>query len=46
MILDGRPQSGRSWSRLDGVDLLRGLAIFFALMNHVNVRLLSAHSQG
>jgi peptidoglycan/LPS O-acetylase OafA/YrhL len=25
--------------RLDGVDLLRGLAIFFVLMNHVNMRL-------
>ncbi len=29
--------------RLDGVDLLRGLAIFFVLMNHVNMRLLLAH---
>jgi peptidoglycan/LPS O-acetylase OafA/YrhL len=29
--------------RLDGVDLLRGLAIFFVLMNHVNVRLNLAH---
>src|SRR5277367_3237996 len=29
----------RSESRLDGVDLLRALAIFFVLMNHVNVRL-------
>jgi peptidoglycan/LPS O-acetylase OafA/YrhL len=27
------------WKRLDGIDLLRGLAIFFVLMNHVNVRL-------
>ena len=27
------------WKRLDGVDLLRGLAIFFVLMNHVNIRL-------
>jgi uncharacterized membrane protein YeiB len=27
------------WTRLDGVDLLRGLAIFFVLMNHVNMRL-------
>ena len=27
------------WKRLDGVDLLRGLAIFFVLMNHVNMRL-------
>lgn len=32
----------RSWNRLDGVDLLRGLAILFVLMNHVNMRLLSA----
>jgi peptidoglycan/LPS O-acetylase OafA/YrhL len=32
----------RSWTRLDGVDLLRGLAIFFVLMNHVNMRLLFA----
>ena len=30
------PASGR----IDGVDLLRGLAIFFVLMNHVNIRLL------
>ena len=29
-------------SRLDGVELLRGLAIFFVLMNHVNMRLSSA----
>ncbi len=33
----------RSWTRLDGVDLLRGLAIFFVLMNHVNMRLRFAH---
>lgn len=32
----------RSWARLDGVDILRGLAIFFVLMNHVNMRLLIA----
>jgi peptidoglycan/LPS O-acetylase OafA/YrhL len=31
-----------NWSRLDGVDLLRGLAIFFVLMNHVNMRLIGA----
>jgi peptidoglycan/LPS O-acetylase OafA/YrhL len=35
-------EAPRSWSRLDGVDLLRGLAILFVLMNHVNMRLLSA----
>jgi peptidoglycan/LPS O-acetylase OafA/YrhL len=34
--------SAHSWTRLDGVDLLRGLAIFFVLMNHVNMRLLGA----
>ena len=34
----------RSWKRLDGVDVLRGLAIFFVLMNHVNMRLLGAKS--
>jgi peptidoglycan/LPS O-acetylase OafA/YrhL len=34
--------SGRGGQRLDGVDLLRGLAIFFVLMNHVNIRLLGA----
>jgi len=38
--LPGNP--ARSWTRLDGVDLLRALAIFFVLMNHVNMRLLSA----
>jgi peptidoglycan/LPS O-acetylase OafA/YrhL len=31
-----------TWKRLDGIDLLRGLAIFFVLMNHVNIRLLGA----
>jgi peptidoglycan/LPS O-acetylase OafA/YrhL len=40
MVGDGGP--ARSWRRLDGVDLLRGLAIFFVLMNHVNMRLLGA----
>lgn len=29
--------------RVDGIDLLRGLAIFFVLMNHISIRLLSAH---
>jgi peptidoglycan/LPS O-acetylase OafA/YrhL len=33
---------GQDLARLDGVDLLRGLAIFFVLMNHVNMRLLGA----
>jgi peptidoglycan/LPS O-acetylase OafA/YrhL len=31
-----------SQKRLDGIDLLRGLAIFFVLMNHINIRLLGA----
>jgi peptidoglycan/LPS O-acetylase OafA/YrhL len=31
-----------TWKRLDGIDLLRGLAIVFVLMNHVNIRLLAA----
>ncbi len=30
------------WRRLDGVDLLRGLAILLVLMNHVNMRLRGA----
>lgn len=33
---------GATTKRLDGIDLLRGLAIFFVLMNHVNIRLLIA----
>ena len=36
-VLPGNP--ARSWARLDGIDLLRALAIFFVLMNHVNMRL-------
>ncbi len=28
--------------RLDGIDLLRGLSIFFVLMNHINIRLRGA----
>jgi peptidoglycan/LPS O-acetylase OafA/YrhL len=35
--------AARSWSRVDGIDLLRGLAIFSVLMNHVNMQLLFAH---
>lgn len=31
-----------SRKRIDGIDLLRGLAIFFVLMNHVNMRLVLA----
>ncbi|HEY4358065.1 MAG TPA: acyltransferase [Acidobacteriaceae bacterium] len=32
----------RGWSRIDGIDILRGLSILFVLMNHVNMRLLFA----
>jgi peptidoglycan/LPS O-acetylase OafA/YrhL len=35
-------EQATSWRRLDGVDLLRGVAIFFVLMNHVNMRLVGA----
>src|SRR5258708_22800661 len=42
VLLSGSPQTAPDWKRLDGVDLLRGLAIFFVLMNHVNMRLLIA----
>jgi uncharacterized membrane protein len=42
VLLSGSPHTAPGWERLDGVDLLRGLAIFFVLMNHVNMRLLIA----
>lgn len=32
-----------SQNRIDGIDLFRGMAIFFVLMNHVNMRLRLAH---
>jgi|HubBroStandDraft_6_1064221.scaffolds.fasta_scaffold123009_2 peptidoglycan/LPS O-acetylase OafA/YrhL len=32
----------RKLTRIDGIDALRGLAIFFVVMNHVNMRLRSA----
>src|SRR5580704_13446983 len=34
--------SHRNWKRLDGVDVLRGLAIFFVVLNHVHMRLVIA----
>ena len=43
MALLAETNPARSWSRVDGIDLLRGLAIFFVLMNHVNMQLLFAH---
>ena len=41
--VEGGGGRDRSWVRLDGVDILRGLAIVFVLMNHVNMRLFIAH---
>jgi peptidoglycan/LPS O-acetylase OafA/YrhL len=38
-----KAESSRIWPRMDGVDLLRGLAICLVLMNHVNMQLLGAH---
>src|SRR6202795_1025830 len=35
--------SGRNSNRLDGVDVLRGLAILFVVLNHVHIRLAIAH---
>jgi peptidoglycan/LPS O-acetylase OafA/YrhL len=43
MAAGTQEQPARNWSRVDGIDLLRGLAIFFVLMNHVNMQLLFAH---
>ena len=40
-----RPESAQrtlAWKRFDGIDLLRGLSIFFVMMNHINIRLLGA----
>jgi peptidoglycan/LPS O-acetylase OafA/YrhL len=36
-------ETSKTWTRVDGIDLLRGLSILLVLMNHVNMRLLSAH---
>ncbi|HKV29203.1 MAG TPA: acyltransferase [Candidatus Acidoferrales bacterium] len=35
-------QRAHSWNRVDGIDLLRGIAILFVLLNHVNMRLVIA----
>ena len=42
MALAGSTNQSDGAKRLDGIDLLRGLAIFFVLMNHINIRLLGA----
>jgi peptidoglycan/LPS O-acetylase OafA/YrhL len=41
----GKPVSASTstWNRIDGIDCLRALAIFYVLLNHVNMRLLFAH---
>jgi peptidoglycan/LPS O-acetylase OafA/YrhL len=44
MTVAKRITQPHSWTRLDGVDVLRGLAILFVLMNHVNMRLFIAHT--
>jgi peptidoglycan/LPS O-acetylase OafA/YrhL len=36
------PIASPTAGRIDGIDILRGLAIFFVLMNHVNIRLFIA----
>ncbi len=41
-VLSPATTQPRSWSRLEGVDVLRGLAILFVLLNHVNMRLVIA----
>ena len=38
-----RSSSASDRRRIDGIDALRALAIFYVLMNHVNMRLLSLH---
>ncbi len=42
MIASLPHKTSKSWSRIDGVDLLRGFSIVFVLMNHVNMRLIFA----
>jgi len=39
MVIENATEETRSWVRLDGVDLLRGVAILLVLLNHVNMRL-------
>jgi peptidoglycan/LPS O-acetylase OafA/YrhL len=42
MTAANNTRGSNGWTRIDGVDLLRGLAIWFVLMNHVNMRLFIA----
>jgi peptidoglycan/LPS O-acetylase OafA/YrhL len=43
MAEDRYENRNRSWSRIDGIDCLRALAIFYVLLNHVNMRLWGEH---
>lgn len=36
------PNPARSWTRIDGIDCLRALAIFYVLLNHIGLQLLFA----
>lgn len=40
--MEAYSEQDRSWNRVDGIDLMRGLSILFVLMNHVNMQLLGA----
>jgi peptidoglycan/LPS O-acetylase OafA/YrhL len=42
-IANSAPTPGGQGSRIDGIDLLRGLAILYVLLLHVNIRLVIAH---
>ena len=42
MPLSPIPNPARSWSRIDGVDCLRALAILCVLLNHIHLQLLFA----
>jgi peptidoglycan/LPS O-acetylase OafA/YrhL len=42
-MAEGRPPvPARSWSRIDGVDCLRALAILYVLLNHIGLQLIFA----
>ncbi len=42
-VIKSRNGKPVSWTRIDGIDCLRALAIFYVLLNHINMRLLFAH---
>ncbi len=43
MAASRSPNPARSWTRIDGVDCLRALAIFYVLLNHIGLQLIFAH---